>query len=296
MAGRFGSVLTAMATPFTPEGDLDLEGARVLAEHLLAHGTDAIVVGGTTGESPTLDFDEKETLYEAIIGVAHGLDKQAICGTGTYDTKESKHLTHMAHGLGADGALVVTPYYNKPPQRALVEHFRMVAEAAPDLPIVAYNIPGRTGTRIEHDTLLRMAEVPNIVAVKDSTGDVDGVRRLVEESPSDFEVYSGDDWATFEFMQVGAVGVVSVATHVVGDLVAEMVHLLEAGDIAAASTLNDRLKPVFDALFCTTSPIPLKAGLEMLGLPNGPLRLPLVSANDEERAVVGAALRDVGVL
>lgn len=295
MAGRFGSVLTAMATPFTPRGDLDLEGARHLAEHLFAHGTDAIVVGGTTGESPTLDFDEKETLYEAIIGMAHGLDKLAICGTGTYDTKESRHLTHMADQLGADGALVVTPYYNKPPQRALVEHFRMVAEAAPNLPLIAYNIPGRTGTRIEHETLLRMAEVLNIVAVKDSTGDVEGVRRLVAEVPSGFEVYSGDDWATFEFMQAGAVGVVSVASHVAGDLVAEMVHLLEAGDVAAAGAINDRLKPLFDALFCTTSPIPLKAALEQIGLPAGPLRPPLFAATDEERAVVAAALKDLGV-
>jgi 4-hydroxy-tetrahydrodipicolinate synthase len=296
MAGRFGSVLTAMATPFESDGGLDLEGARVLAEHLFAHGTDAIVVGGTTGESPTLDHEEKETLFEAVVGIAHGLGKQAVCGTGTNNTRESIHLTRMAEELGADGVLVVTPYYNKPPQRALVQHFRMVAESAPKLPLIAYNIPGRTGTRIEHETLLKMAQVPNIVAVKDSTGDVEGVRKLVAEAPDGFEVYSGDDWATFEFMQAGAVGVVSVASHVVGDQLAEMVRALEAGDVAAASSINDRLKPVFDALFCTTSPIPLKAALEMLGLPGGPLRPPLFSATDEERATVEQALKDADVL
>lgn len=294
MSGRFGRVLTAMATPFTADGSLDLDGARTLAAHLFDNGTEAIVAAGTTGESPTLTHDEKRALFEAVVEVARDLGRQVVCGTGTYSTAESIALTAMAAEAGADAALIVTPYYNKPPQRALIEHFRMIA-ASTSLPLIAYNIPGRTGTRIEHDTLLAMVESGSIVAVKDSTGDLDGVAKLVREAPEGFDIYSGDDWATFGYMCLGAAGVVSVASHVVGNEIAEMAALLDQGEVAAARALHLRLQPVFAALFCTTSPIPLKAALAMRGLPGGPLRPPMFEATDAEKAIVEGALKDAGV-
>ena len=294
MSGRFGAVLTAMATPFREDGSLDLDGAQTLARHLLDHGTDTLVVAGSTGESPTLNHDEKRELWRAVIEAARGAGK-VVCGTGTYATDDTIELTAMAEELGADGALVVTPYYNKPPQRGLLAHFTKVAESS-SLPLIIYNIPGRTATRIEHATLLELAAVPTIVAVKDSTGDHEGVSKLIREAPPDFELYSGDDWATFSFMVLGAKGIVSVASHLVGDRIREMCELIDAGDAASARKLHDELAPVFSVLFITSNPIPLKAALEMLGLPAGPPRLPLVPATDDERARIRATLEDVGVL
>lgn len=295
MAGRFGSVLTAMATPFTPDGSLDVPGVRTLASHLLAHGTDTIVSAGTTGESPTLAHDEKRDLWSAVIDIAHAAGKQVVCGTGTYSTAESIELTKLAADLGADGVLVVTPYYNKPPQRCLIEHFTAVAGAT-NLPVLLYNIPGRSVVRIEHATLLALADVENIVGVKDSTGDLDGVARLLREAPDRFDIYCGDDWATFSMVALGAAGVVSVASHLAGERIAEMVALLHAGDVAAARKIHLDLQPLYDGLFATASPILLKAALEMLALPAGPLRLPLSAATPDERAGIEAVLRQTGVL
>jgi 4-hydroxy-tetrahydrodipicolinate synthase len=294
MTGRFGAVVTAMVTPFRADHSLDLDAAQALADHLLEHGSESIVVAGSTGESPTLTHREKADLFQAVAEVAKGKGK-VICGTGTYSTAETLELTQAAEDAGADGLLVVTPYYNKPPQRGLIEHFTKIASST-DLPIVVYNIPGRTGTRIEHDTLLSMAEIPNIVGVKDSTGDFQGVSRLVSEAPSDFEVYSGDDWAAFGFMCLGAVGVVSVASHLVGDRIRQMMDLVTTGDIPAARKIHEELTPLFNALFITSNPIPVKTALEMLGHAVGPPRLPLVPATTEERARIEKALQDAGLL
>jgi 4-hydroxy-tetrahydrodipicolinate synthase len=293
MVGRFGSVVTAMVTPFQEDHSLDLDAARALASHLLDHGTQTIVVAGSTGESPTLTHKEKLELFRVVIEVARGRG-QVVCGTGTYSTAETLELSREAEGLGADGLLLVTPYYNKPPQRGLLEHFGLVAGAV-DLPIVVYNIPGRTATRIEHDTLLRLAELPNVVGVKDSTGDFQAISRLISEAPSDFEVYSGDDWATFGYVCLGAVGVVSVAAHLVGDRIREMCDLLFSGDIRGARTIHEELTPLFNALFITSNPIPVKTALEMVGRPVGPPRLPLVPATTEERARIQKALEDAGL-
>ena len=295
MAGRFGSLVTAMVTPFR-DGDhaLDVEGAQRLASHLLDTGSDAIVVAGSTGESPTLTYKEKSELFQAVGEVTRGRAK-LICGTGTYSTAETLELTQAAEDAGADGLLVVTPYYNKPPQRGLIAHFERVADAT-ELPIVVYNIPGRTATRIEHDTLLQLAQRPNIVAVKDSTGDFQGVSRLLAEAPPDFEVYSGDDWATFGYVCLGAVGIISVASHLVGPQIRQMIELIETGDVPAARKIHEALSPLFNALFITSNPIPLKAALEMLGLPAGVPRLPLVPATQEERGRVRKALEDAGLL
>jgi len=218
-----------------------------------------------------------------------------ICGTGTYSTAETLELTEAAEEAGADGLLVVTPYYNKPPQRGLIAHFQRVADAT-SLPVIAYNIPGRTATRIEHETLLQLAAVPNIVAVKDSTGDFQGISRLIAEAPPDFEVYSGDDWATFGYVCLGAVGVVSVASHLVGDRIRQMVDLIEGGDHAAARKIHRELEPLFNALFITSNPIPVKAALEMVGRAAGPPRMPLVPATSEERKRIQKALEDAGLL
>ena len=294
MAGRFGAVITAMVTPFRDDHSLDLDRARELASELLASGSDAVVVAGSTGESPTLSHREKLELFKAVIDVASDGGK-VVCGTGTYNTAETIELSHEAEEAGADGLLLVTPYYNKPPQRGLLEHFRLVADAV-DIPIVAYNIPGRTGIRIEHDTLLAMAEVPNIVGVKDSTGDFQAISRLIGEAPVDFEVYSGDDWATFGYMCLGAVGVVSVAAHLVGGRIRQMIDLIGSGDIPAARKIHEELTPLFNALFITSNPIPVKTALELVGRPVGPPRLPLVPATAEERGRIEKALADAGLL
>ena len=294
MGGRFGSVITAMVTPFRDDYSLDLDGAQELASWLLENGSDAVLVAGSTGESPTLTHEEKEKLFRAVVEAAKGKGS-VIAGTGTYSTQESVELTRLAQAAGVDGALVVTPYYNKPPQRGLVAHFTQVAEST-DLPIIAYNIPGRTATRIEHDTLLTIAALPNVVGVKDSTGDFEGLSKLVREAPSGFEVYSGDDWAAFAECCLGAVGVVSVASHIVGSRIHEMLELVETGDVPAGRKIHEELSPIFSVLFITSNPIPVKAALELVGRPAGPPRLPLVPATQDERDRIRKVLEEAALL
>lgn len=294
MAGRFGSVITAMVTPFRDDYALDLDGAQSLAAWLLENGSDALVVAGSTGEAPTLTHAEKRDLFKAVVEAARGKGK-VICGTGTYDTAETIELTQDAEKAGADAALVVTPYYNRPPQRGLVAHFSKVADST-GLPIILYNIPSRTACLIELETLLRLAEVDNIVAVKDTTGDFQTAGRIIKESPPDFDLYSGDDWATFLLCCMGAAGVVSVAAHLVGDRIHEMIELIETGDVPSARKINDDLMALFRGLFVTSNPIPLKVALEIAGRPVGPPRLPLVPATTEERAKVEQAMRDSGAI
>ena len=289
-----GEVLTAVVTPFDVDGAVDYERFRELAQFLVEHGSDGLVVAGTTGESPTLADDERLELFRVAVDALDGR-ATVIAGTGTYSTAHSVHLTREAHELGVDGFLVVTPYYNKPPQRGLIAHFEHVADAT-ELPIIVYNIPGRTATRIEHDTLLRLAERANIVAVKDSTGDFQGISRLIAEAPDGFEVYSGDDWATFGYLCLGAVGVVSVASHLVGPQIRQMIELIETGDVPAARKIHETLSPLFNALFVTSNPIPLKAALQMVGRSCGEPRLPLVPATSDERDRVRKALEDAGLL
>jgi 4-hydroxy-tetrahydrodipicolinate synthase len=294
MGGRFGAVVTAMVTPFHDDHTLDLDGAQALARQLLETGSDTLVVTGSTGEAPTLSVKEKGELYRAVIEAADGAGG-VVCGAGTYSTAETLELSHLAAAAGADGLLVVTPYYNKPPQRGVVAHFERVARET-DLPIIAYNVPGRTATRLEHETLLELAGNANIVAVKDSTGDFLAISRLIEEAPPDFEVYSGDDWATFGYVCLGAVGVVSVASHLVGSRIGQMIELIHAGDIPTARKIHQELSPLFNTLFITSNPIPIKAALGILGRPAGPPRLPLVPATEEERARVRRALADAGLV
>jgi len=296
MAGRFGAVVTAMVTPFTGEDlKLDLDRAKELAAWLVDHGNDGLVVAGSTGEGATLSDAEKVALWRAVVE-AVGERATVIANTGTNDTAQSIELTKSAEKAGCDAVLVVAPYYNKPPQRGLAQHFTRVAGAT-SLPVMLYNVPGRTAVRIDHATIVDVAErVENIVAVKDSTGDVDGVARLVAEAPDGFDVYSGDDWATFSFLGLGARGVVSVAGHVVGERIHQIVDLVEAGDVEAARKIDAELRPVYRALFITSNPIPVKKAMELIGQPAGSPRLPLVEADDDETAKVRKALEDAGAL
>lgn len=295
MAGRFGSVITAMATPFRDDLTLDLERAQGLADRLLSSGSDALVVFGSTGEAATLSDAEKRDLLVAVAEVAAGRG-QVIAGTGTNDTRHSIELTRMAEREGAQAVLLVTPYYNRPPQRGLTAHFTAVA-ASTGLPVILYNIPSRTACLIEADTLLQLARaVPNIVAVKDATADFATATRIVTEAPEGFELYSGDDWATFGFCCLGGVGVISVASHLAGERMREMVELVGTGDVVAARKIHEELMPLFRGLFVTSNPIPLKAALDIAGFSVGPPRPPLVPATEEERGRVRQAMVDAGVL
>jgi 4-hydroxy-tetrahydrodipicolinate synthase len=294
MGGRFGRVITAMVTPFTEELSLDVDRAQDVARWLVDRGSDGLVVAGSTGEAATLTDDEKVTLWRAVAEAVQGR-ASVIAGSGTYDTAHSIHLTEEAEKAGVDGILAVTPYYNKPPQRGLVEHFSRIAGVT-GLPVLLYNIPGRTALRIEHDTLLRLAEVENIVGVKDSTADFDAISRLISEAPTGFEVYSGDDWATFGYCCLGAVGVISVASHVVGDRMNRMVELVEQGDLGSARKIHEELLPIYRALFIVSNPIPVKAAMGLAGQPVGAPRLPLVPATEDEIGRVKAAMEEVGAL
>ncbi len=276
---RFGSVVTAMITPFTDEGALDLEGAAVLARHLVDHGSDGLVVAGTTGEGPVLTDTERIELFRAV---AAAVDVPVVAATGTNDTAHSVHLTKEAAAAGADGVLVVTPYYNRPSRAGLSAHFRAVA-AATDLPVVLYDIPVRSGRRIGAALTVELArDVPTIVAVKDATGDLAAAATVVAESPEGFEVYSGDDSLTLPFLSVGGCGVVSVASHWAGAAFGEMIAAYRAGDVVRATRCNQELAPSygFESTEDFPNPVPAKAACRALRLPAGQCRLPNAVAPD----------------
>jgi 4-hydroxy-tetrahydrodipicolinate synthase len=290
---ELGRVITAMVTPFKADGSLDLDGARTLAEHLVAHGSDGIVVCGTTGESPTLTHQEKHDLWSAVAQEVRG-KASVIAGTGTYSTSESIELTRTAADAGADAVLLVTPYYSRPPQSGLLAHFKAIAEST-KLPCILYDIPSRTARKIEHPTLLELAKVPNIVGVKDAAGDPAGTAKLAAEAPG-FTIWSGDDALTLPMLAIGGIGVVSVASHLVGHRIAEMIAAHDKGDVEGAARIDHELRPIFEVLFITANPIPLKAALSMVGLPAGPVRLPLVEATDAERARIASVLESLGLI
>lgn len=283
-----------MVTPMRPDESVDLEKAKELARFLVDHGSDGLVVCGTTGESPTLTADEKLSLFEAVVE-AVGDRATVIAGTGSYNTHESVSLTAKASSTGVDGVMLVVPYYNKPPQEGLYQHFRKVSEAT-ELPVMLYNVPPRTSRNLEPETVARLAELPNIVAIKEAAGDMEQVSRLKARLPESFAIYSGEDSLTLPMLSLGAVGVVSVASHVVGETIKEMIQAFRSGDTDAARACHDRLMPVFKALFVTTNPIPVKWAMSLFGLDMGPFRLPLVPPTPAEQATVKEALRNFGVL
>jgi 4-hydroxy-tetrahydrodipicolinate synthase len=287
-----GEVLTAVVTPFDQDGRVDLETFRRLCAHLVENGSDGVVVAGTTGESPTLSDDERLELFAAAVD-AVGDRATVVAGTGTYATAHSVHLTERAHELGVDGFLVVTPYYNKPPARGIVEHFKAIA-AASDKPIVVYNIPGRVVVNIAPETIAELAEIPTVRAVKQANDDLEQARRIVAET--DLALYAGDDNLIFPFLELGGAGGVCVHTHLFGRRVKEMIRLHRAGDVEGARRVDRELEPAYEILKVAVNPIAIKAALAMTGWDVGGLRLPLVEASDEEKARIRAALERAGVL
>ena len=291
-ARPFGRVLTAMVTPFAEDGSIDLAGAQELAAHLVdrqAH--DGLVVLGTTGEAPTLGDGEQSAVLEAVLD-AVGDRATVVAGVGTNNTAHSIENARRAERLGAHGLLVVTPYYNKPPQAGLLRHFTAVADAT-DLPVMLYDIPPRSVVPIEVDTLARLAEHPRIVAVKDAKGDLGAVMRTLART--DLAYYSGEDLLNLPLLAVGAVGVVSVAGHLVGPRLAELITAVESGDLVKARAVNESLLPVYTGLFRTQGVILTKAALREIGLPAGPVRPPLVDATPEQRAQLRTDLADGGI-
>jgi 4-hydroxy-tetrahydrodipicolinate synthase len=286
-----GEVLTAIVTPFNADGSVNVDKFRELASYLVDHGSDGIVVAGTTGESPTLNDDEKLELFAAAVE-AVGSRATVIAGTGTYDTRHSAELTERADALGVDGFLVVTPYYNKPPQRAIVRHFEEIADRT-DKPIVAYNIPARVVINIEPQTIARLAEIDNVVAVKQAHGDLDEARFIAKETRLD--LYSGDDPVTLAFLELGGVGVVSVTAHVWGTQIKELIGRFRDGDTDGARQLHEELAPSYDLLKVQTNPIPIKAALNLLGHEVGGHRLPMVEPTDLELDAVRSCLERSGV-
>jgi 4-hydroxy-tetrahydrodipicolinate synthase len=282
-ARPFGRVLTAMVTPFTEDGDVDVAGAQRLAAYLVDEGgNDGLVVNGTTGESPTLADPEKETLLRAVVE-AVGDRATVVAGAGNNDTRHTVEIVRAAEKAGAHGLLVVTPYYNKPPQDGLVAHFRTAADAT-DLPVMLYDIPGRTGTAISTESLVRLAEHPRIRAVKDAKGDLGATSWVLART--DLAYYSGDDILNLPLLSVGAVGFVSVVGHVAGVRLREMLDAYEGGDWIRARQIHYSLLPVFSGLFRTQGAILTKAALNLLGLPAGPMRLPLVDATEAQIATL----------
>ncbi|HLS91278.1 MAG TPA: 4-hydroxy-tetrahydrodipicolinate synthase [Limnochordia bacterium] len=265
-----------------------------MAEYLVHHGSDGVVVCGTTGESPTLAADEKVGLFEAVMQ-AVGDRAKVIAGTGTYDTRESISLTRRAEAVGVHGVMLVVPYYNRPPQEGLYRHFRAIAEST-RLPVMLYNVPSRTGRNLEVETVARLALLPNVVAIKEAAGDMEQVTQLRRSTPESFAIYSGEDSLTLPMLSLGAVGVVSVASHVVGDDIKAMIRAFKEGRTAEATELHQKLMPVFKAMFVTTNPIPVKWAMSLLGMDMGPFRLPLVEPTPAEKERIQQTLERYGLI
>jgi 4-hydroxy-tetrahydrodipicolinate synthase len=287
-----GSILTAVVTPFTVDQQVDLVAFARLADSLLAGGSEGLVVSGTTGESPTLTDDEKVELFRTAADVAHGRGT-VVAGTGSNDTEHSVRLTRRADDAGADAVLVVTPYYNRPPERGIVAHFEAVA-AATMLPVIVYNIPSRCGVNLGPEMLARLGEIENIVAVKQANPDLEETRRLRELS--EIGVYAGNDDMLLDILKLGGWGGICVASHLAGPEMREIVDAYRGGDVGRAESINADLATLYETLFITTNPIPVKAALNLVGHEVGGLRLPLVEASDDERRRIEAELERRGLL
>jgi 4-hydroxy-tetrahydrodipicolinate synthase len=292
-AAPFGRVLTAMVTPFTADGDLDLDGAQRLATRLVEEGNDGLVLNGTTGEAPTTRGTEKAALLQAVVEAVGGRAR-IVAGVGSNHTDHSVQMAQEAAKAGVDGVLVVTPYYNKPPQAGVIAHVETIVGAVPDLPVMLYDIPGRAGIAMETDTICRLAELPTVVAMKDAKLDLEAASTVL--SRTDLAWYSGQDAYTLPMLAMGAVGVVGTSTHFTARGTADMVAAYLAGDVSRARELHYRLLPVFTGIFRTQGTILVKAGLRLTGLDAGPVRLPLVDATPEQVEVLRADLLAAGLL
>jgi 4-hydroxy-tetrahydrodipicolinate synthase len=291
---NFGRVLTAMITPFDGEGKVNYAVAEALASHLADHGTDTVLLCGTTGESPTLSWDEEYELFLVVKAAVAGKAK-VMAGTGSNSTQEAIEATRKAQTLGLDGTLQVVPYYNKPPQEGMYRHFEAIAKACPDIPMMLYNIPGRTGSNLSPDTVVRLAQVPSIVAIKEASGSLDQASEIRRLAASEFAVYAGDDALTLPMLSVGGAGIVSVASHLVGDDLQDMVKAFESGNVVKARDIHLRLQPLFKTLFLMTNPIPVKAALQLQGWEVGSVRSPLVDVSEDVRQKLKTVLHDLGI-
>ncbi len=285
----FGRLLTAMVTPFDDEGNVDFALAGRLARHLVAEGSEGIVVCGTTGESPTLSWREQHQLIETV-RQSVGSSVKVLAGTGSNSTSEAVAATCEAAAAGVDGALVVVPYYNKPPQEGLEAHFSTIAKAAPELPLMLYNIPGRTGCSLSPQTASRLMKYSNVTSFKAASGTTDEVTQLRAHCGSRLAIYSGDDALLLPMLSVGAVGVVSVASHIVGRRIKAMIEAFLSGQVSVALSHHEQMQPLFQALFATTNPIPVKAALELTGWHVGPPRSPLLPLNNEMKNQLSSIL------
>ncbi|MBP2650280.1 MAG: Dihydrodipicolinate synthase [Firmicutes bacterium] len=289
---NFGRVLTAMVTPFNEDYTVNYVAAAKLAKYLVDNGSDGVVVAGSTGEASTMTHDEELKLFSTVLD-AIGDRAVVIAGTGSNDTKTSIDHTGQAEKLGVHGAMLVGPYYNKPPQQGLYQHFKAIAEST-SLPLLIYNIPGRCGTNILPETIIKLSELENVVAVKEASGSMDQVSEIIRNT--NLYVYSGDDSLTLPILSVGGTGIISVAAHLVGKEMQEMVSAFLAGNIVKAQEIHHKLTPLFKSLFVTTNPIPIKAAVNLIGLNAGPLRMPLVSLNDTQTEVLKKAMRKLALI
>jgi 4-hydroxy-tetrahydrodipicolinate synthase len=278
---QFGKVVTAMVTPFDRKGNIDFAKTTQLVNYLIENGTDSLVVAGTTGESPTLTTEEKLALFRHVVSVVNGR-VPVIAGTGSNNTRASIDLTKKAEEAGVDAVMIVAPYYNKPNQEGLYQHFKAIAEST-SLPVMVYNIPGRSVVNIAVDTIVRLSKIPNIVAVKDASGNLDAMTEIIANTDDDFMLYSGDDGLTLPVMAIGGHGIVSVASHIIGNEMQEMITAFESGDRAKAAKLHQKLLPIMKGLFAAPSPVPVKTALQIKGLDVGSVRLPLVPLTEQER-------------
>ncbi|MFK2826164.1 4-hydroxy-tetrahydrodipicolinate synthase [Bacillus sp. B190/17] len=286
---NFGQILTAMVTPFDQNGEIDFNAAKNLINYLIDNGTDGLVVAGTTGESPTLTTEEKVKLFQFVVEVVNGR-VPVIAGTGSNDTRGSISLTKLAEKTGVDGIMLVVPYYNKPSQEGLYQHFKAIAEST-SLPVMLYNIPGRSVVNMSVETVVRLAKIPNIVSIKDASGDLDAMTEIISQTPEDFSLYSGDDGLTLPVLSIGGIGVVSVASHIIGNEMQTMIEHFKNGKLQESALAHRSLLPIIKALFAAPSPSPVKAALNLHGVPVGNVRLPIVPLNDEEQNALQQALK-----
>lgn len=285
---NFGQVLTAMVTPFDENGEIDFQATKNLINYLIANGTDGLVVSGTTGESPTLTEEEKVKLFKFTVDVVNGR-VPVIAGTGSNNTKGSIELTILAEDVGVDGIMLVAPYYNNPSQEGLYQHFKTISEVT-SLPIILYNVPGRSVVNISAETVIRLSKIPNIVSIKEASGDLDAMVEIITHTPEDFSLYSGDDGLTIPVLSIGGTGVISVASHVIGNEMQTMVEHFKSGNIQEAAKDHRRLLPIMKALFAAPNPSPVKAALNLKGIPVGGVRLPMIPLNDEQLSSLQQAL------
>ncbi|MCM3717105.1 4-hydroxy-tetrahydrodipicolinate synthase [Fictibacillus phosphorivorans] len=288
---NFGSISTAMVTPFDSKGNIDFEKTTKLVNHLIDNGSESLVVAGTTGESPTLSNEEKLALFKHVVKSVNGR-VPVIAGTGSNNTKASIDLSKKAEETGVDAIMIVAPYYNKPSQDGIVAHFKAIAGSV-NLPVMAYNVPGRSVVSFSADTVIKLAEIPNVIALKDAGGNLDVMAEIIEKTPDDFYVYSGDDGLTLPSLAIGSAGIVSVASHVIGNEMRSMIDSFKNGDNAEAARKHRKLLPVMNELFKAPSPAPVKTALQLKGLDVGGVRLPLLPLNQEERASLAAHLNEL---